>query len=128
MKKKLALLIPALLLFISVAGAQMSVEEVTKALYSGDVSKVAKHFDKLVDIKINREQSTYSKSQAEMVLKNFFNKNDIKSFSLKHKGAASSDNSVFVIGELNTNYGLYKVYLFFKQKENAYYLQELRID
>ncbi len=60
--------------------AQPAVDEVAKGMNSGDVAKVAQYFDKVVDITVLDEQSTYSKSQAEMVLKNFFAKNKFKSF------------------------------------------------
>ncbi len=128
MRKILALSLFAFFLFLGSSRAQKAVEEVSKGLHSGDVSVIAKNFDKLVDITIVSEQSTYSGSQAEMVLKNFFDRNSIKSFNVKHKGTAPSDNSVFLIGELNTKSGNHRVYLFFKQKENTYYLQELRIE
>lgn len=110
------------------AFAQPSVDDVRNALNEGAVSEVAKYFDKVVDITINSQQSTYSKSQAEVVLKNFFKKNRTKSFSIKHKGNAASDNSIFVIGELNTATSPYKTYLFFKQKDKVYFLQEIRLE
>ena len=127
MTKYLALTLAAIFMCLFVFG-QPSVEDVKKALGEGAVSNVVKYFDKVVDITINSEQSTYSKSQAEMVLKKFFEKNPPKTFFLKHKGSAPSDNSLFVIGELHTAQTLYRTYLFFKVKDKVYYLQEIRLE
>ena len=127
MKKYLALIFAAIFVFGSVF-AQPQVDDVSNSLNKGEVSNVIKYFDKVVDITINNEQSTYSKSQAEMVVKNFFTKNPIRSFLVRHKGTAASDNSVFLIGELKTVNGMYRVYIFFKQKEKSYLLQQIKFE
>lgn len=126
MNKILACFLVFTLLVSSVFG-QTAVDEVAKGMSTGDVSKVAQYFDKVVDITVSDQQSTYSKSQAEMVLKNFFTKNKFKSFSLRHKGAGTNNNSIFVIGYLTTEKGKFTMYLMFKQRENATWLQEILI-
>lgn|SRR6218665_3993119 len=127
MTKYLALTFAVIFMCLSVF-AQPSIEEVSKALDEGAVSKVAKYFDKVVDITINSEQSTYSRSQAEMVMKNFFVKNKARSFALKYRGNAASDNTLFVVGELHTAQNLYRTYMSFKMKDKVYYLQEIRFE
>lgn len=127
MTKYLALTFAVIFICLSVF-AQPSVDEVRKALNEGEVSKVAKYFDKVVDITINNEQSTYSRSQAEMVMKNFFEKNKARSFALTYKGSAASDNTLFVVGELHTALNLYRTYMSFKLKDKIYYLQEIRLE
>lgn len=99
-----------------------------RSLNGGPVINVVKYFDKVVDITINDEQSTYSRSQAEVVLKNFLAKNQSKSFSIKYKGIASSDNSLFLIGELRTAHNNYRVSIFFKQKDKNFFLQEIKFE
>ena len=109
--------------------AQVPVDAVTKALQSGNATEVAKQFDKVVDITINNEQATYSKSQAEMVLKNFFSANAVSSFSPKHKGSPSDNNSVYLIGDLTTKDSKkFRIYLYFKKKSGSLLLQELRFE
>ncbi len=127
MKKYLSLIFAAIFVFGSVF-AQPQVDDVSNSLNKGEVANVIKYFDKVVDITINNEQSTYSRSQAEMVVRNFFSKNPTKSFLVRHKGTASSDNSVFLIGELKTANGPYRVYIFFKQKERNYLLQQIKFE
>lgn len=107
--------------------AQTAVDEVAKGMSTGDVSKVSQYFDKVVDITINDQQSTYSKSQAEMVLKNFFTKNKFRSFSLRHKGAGTNSTSIYVIGYINTEKGKFSMYLMFKQRDSNVLVQEVMI-
>ena len=109
------------------AFAQTAVDEVAKGMSTGDVTKVAQYFDKVVDITINDQQSTYSKSQAEMVLKNFFAKNKFRSFSLRHKGSGTNSTSVYVIGYINTEKGKFTMYLMFKQRDSNVLVQEVMI-
>lgn len=126
MNKILACFFVFMLLVYSVLG-QTAVDEVAKGMGGGDVTKVAQYFDKVVDITVSDQQSTYSKSQAEMVLKNFFAKNKFKSFFLKHKGAAANNGTIFVIGDLSTVKGGFNIFIMFKQRDNAVMVQEIRI-
>lgn len=120
-----------LLLFIipHVSFGQSVVDQTVKAINDGNISQMAKSFDKLVDVTLINEQSTYSKSQATIVLKKFFTKNEITSFAVKHKGSPANNTSVYVIGILQTRQKKdFRLYLFFKQKSNGLFLQEVRID
>lgn len=109
--------------------AQSSGDDVIRAIKSGNSSEIARHFDKVIDITINNEQSTYSKSQGEMVLKKFFNNHPVTSFSSKHKGSPADNNSIFIIGDLSTKDNkMYRVYLYFKLKSNVFLLQEMRFE
>lgn len=115
------------ILLVSSVFAQTSVDEVAKSMGGGDVTKVAQYFDKVVDITVIDQQSTYSKSQAEMVLKNFFAKNKFKSFFLTHKGSGANNGTIFVIGSLKTVKGPFRMDFMFKQRDNGILIQEIRI-
>lgn len=109
--------------------AQTPVEAVSKALQNGNAFEIAKQFDKVIDITINNEPATYSKSQGEVILKTFFNAHPITSFTLKHKGSPSDNNAIYVIGDLITKDSQkYRVYLYFKQKSGSLLLQEIRFE
>ncbi len=128
MKKILTCIFAGLFFFIQATG-QPEVDDVSKALRGGNVSYIARHFDNLVEISISNEQSTYSKTQAERVLENFFTKNKIKEFVVRHKGGNESENVIFLIGDLSTAQGSYRVYLMFKRKkDNSFSLMEMRFD
>lgn len=115
--------------FVTPVISQTTVELVDKAIKAGSASELAKQFDKIVDITINNEQSTYSKSQAEMVLKNFFIAHAVSSFQAKHQGKPSDNNSIFIIGDLNTKDNKrFRIYLYFKKKSGKFLLQEIRFE
>jgi hypothetical protein len=102
---------------------------VIKAIEQGDADKISGNFDKLVDITINKDQSTYSKSQGKVVLHNFFSDNPVKAFSIKHKGSPADNSSVYLIGDLQTKDNKeYRVYLYFKDKSGILFLQEIRFE
>jgi len=100
---------------------------ITNALRTGNAAEIAKHMDNSVDITINNNQSNYSRAQAEMVLRNFFSKNPPKNFEVERTGNGQT-SGLFNIGSLTTSNGKYTVYLFLKEKNNDYYLQEIRFE
>lgn len=112
--------------FMLVSKAQV-LEDVVNNIRSGNVPAMTKYFDKIVAITMNNNQATYSGAQAEMVLKDFYNKNTIKDFTVVQSGS-SSGTSKFVIGKLTTSGGLYQVYVVMKMKDDKYMLQEIRFE
>lgn len=127
MKKYLFCLFTVLILAHPVM-AQRYIEDINNALRSGDVSSVARYFDKVIDITISNESTTYSKSQAQMVLKDFFGKNNIRSFQLTNRGGDAG--STYLIGRMSTANGTYLVFLFLRLKpnDNTPCLQEIKFE
>ncbi|MFZ4058485.1 MAG: DUF4783 domain-containing protein [Ferruginibacter sp.] len=102
------------------------IENVIAAMRSGSAAQVAKFFDSNVEITTPDKSNSYSKSQAEMVLKDFFDTNPVKSFEIIHKG--ESAGSQYCIGTLQTKTGVYRTTIFMKQKGENQVLQELRFE
>jgi len=100
-----------------------SIEEVVNAMRSGNASQLSKYFDDRVDISIPGKNDNYSKSQGELILKDFFNNNDVKDFQIKHKG--ENNGSQFCFGVLQTKNGNYRTKLYMKQKADKQVLQEI---
>ena len=69
--------------------------------------------------------SLMNKAQAEQILKDFFNKNTPRSFSIIHRGE-SKDGAKYAIGNLTTSNGNYRVYYYFKVSGGSVNIQELR--
>ena len=115
-------------LFLSTTYAQLTpIEEVGNAIRNSKVADISKYFETIVSLTINSNQTGYSKAQAEVVLKDFFNKNAPSEFILINSGS-TNDNSRFAIGKLNTTNGRFSVYLLFRIKDGIYTLQELRLN
>ncbi len=114
-------------LFISMSSfLSLSFTEIINAIKSGNASEVSKFFDTTVEITLPGKSNSYSKSQAELVLRDFFSSNTIKDFQVIHK----SDNAgaEYCIGNLITVNGLFRTTVYLKQKGNRQVVQELRFE
>ena len=104
----------------------MSVEDIVTAIKNGDATEVSKYFDNTIEITLLEKSNSYSKSQAEVVLRDFFSTNGIKDFEVLHKG--DNAGSQFCIGTLHTRNGIFRTTIFLKQKGDKQVLQELRFE
>jgi len=125
-KKMMLMLLCCLLVVTSYAQGQM--EEISTGIRSGNVSLISKYFDNVVDITVNNGQSTFSHSQAEMVLKNFFKKSQVSEFNIIENGVSNGNGSAYTVGELVTKNDRYKVYISIRQKDKSYAIQEMRFE
>ena len=96
------------------------------AFAQAPLESISRHFDKAVSLSITGSQDTYSRSQAEMVLRDFFNKNAPKAMNIEHNGENNSGS--YAIGTLVTSNGNYRAYFALRQKESGYFIQEIRIE
>ena len=100
-------------------------DQVVAALGKGDVEALSHYFDKMVEISLDGKSSSYSKSQASVILKDFFSDHQAGSFKIIHQGKSGKGAS-FGIGNLKTNSGTFRVTFFFRPKGDEVVLQELR--
>ncbi len=103
-----------------------SIDEVINAMKAGNAAEIAKYFDNTVEINMPDKTNSYSKSQAELVLKDFFSSHSVKSFTVIHKGENSG--SQFCIGTLVTKSGTYRTTIFMKQKGDKQVLQGITFE
>ena len=103
-----------------------SIDEVISAMKAGNAADIAKFFDNTVEINMPDKSNSYSKSQAELVLKDFFSSHVVKSFTVIHKGENSG--SQFCIGTLVTKSGSYRTTIFMKQKGDKQLLQGITFE
>ena len=112
--------------FLSAFAPVISIDEVVNGMRTGNAAQIARYFDNTVEITMPEKGSSFSKSQAEIVLKDFFANNPVKSFEIIHKG--ENAGSQYCIGTLITKNGSFRTTIFMKQKGNAQLLQELRFE
>jgi hypothetical protein len=113
--------------FFALAVHAQALEDVTNGIRSGNATAVSRYFDNNVAITISNNQSVYSKAQAEIVLKDFFTRNQVRDFTVK-QGGPSGENAQYAVGVLTTSNGIYQIYLIMKLKDNAYVLREIRFE
>jgi hypothetical protein len=116
----------ALILFFFGLTSFVSIDEVVTAIKGGNASQLSKYFDNVIEINLPDKSNTYSKSQGELVLKDFFYNNGVKSFEIVHKG--ENAGAQFIIGNLITKNGDYRTTIYMKQKGDKELLQELRFE
>lgn len=104
----------------------ISIDEVVTAMKNGDAAQIARFFDNTVEITMPDKSNNYSKNQAEIVLKDFFTTNGVKTFEVIHKG--ENAGSQYCIGTLVTKNGSFRTTVFMKQKNDKQLLQEIRFE
>lgn len=125
--KSLYTILSFLFLSVNIASAELDLlDDIANALRSGDAKSVSKYFGSSVDLTIINQEEVYSKVQAEQVLRDFFSKNQPRSFNVIHKGE-SKEGARYAIGSLITNQGVsYRTYFYIKQQGGNAIIQELR--
>lgn len=119
-----------LLMMMLILGMSLSAQNFTgigNAMKNGNSSELAKYFDGNVELTILNTEAVYSKSQAEMVIKNFFNGNKPSAYKVVHNGDSGS-GAKYQIGELSTSTGVYRTYVYAKNKSGTMLVQEIRIE
>jgi hypothetical protein len=112
--------------FFSLSSFEVTVEEILGAFKKGDALKISRHFDNLVEITLYDKSNSYSRTQAEVVLKDFFSTNNVRSFTIIHR--VNSNNGEYCVGTLNTQLGEYRTTILFKNKGDRKLVQELRFE
>jgi hypothetical protein len=102
------------------------IKKVSSALQIGDSQELSKYFTKTIELEILGEENFYSISQAEILLKDFFEKNKPSKFTINHQGV--KETSSFAIGTLIIKNGNLRVSFFMKSENNQTLIHQLRIE
>ena len=124
MKPLFASLMFASVLLLSSFTLQSGIDEVIGALRSGNSTELSKFFDDNVELTLPDKSDSYSKAQAQVIVKDFFGNSGVKGFDLKHKG--DSPGGHFCIGTLQTNAGNFRTNVFMKTKNGREVVKEIR--
>ena len=115
--------------FVAEGTAQaQSLGDITRALGAGDTEALASLMDSEVELSLIEEENLYSREQAKQKLASFFAANTPSGFSQMHQGSSKSDNAEYCIGNLATNNGAFRVYIYVARQGERMVLQELRFD
>ena len=100
-------------------------EGITAAIKSGNSRELAKYFDTNIELVILDKEDVYSRTQAELILKDFFSKHKPTNFTIIHRGG---EGAKYAIGTLFTSNGNFRVYILLKTKNEKPYIHSLRIE
>ena len=119
-----------LLLIISISSLAFMpdiIDGISTAIRSGNPKNISKYFIENIDLKVIAQEDVYSKQQAEMILKDFFTKHAVKSYTVAHKSEPKG-GSQYVIGTLETENGKFRIYFLIKTTGSETLIQQFRIE
>lgn len=102
--------------------------DITRSLNDGNTVGLSSFLDTQVEVSIGELDASVSKAEAIAQLKKFFVKNPVKSFTQAHQGNSKGNDSTYIIGNLNTQNGLFRVYIYIKIDAGKLFIQEVRFD
>ena len=112
------------LAMLSFTAQNSNLDEVIGALKDGKAAELGKYMDDNIELTLPDKSNSYSKAQAVLVLKDFFDNNEVKTFEVKHKG--DQNGGQYCVGTLQTKSGNYRTTVFMKIKENRDYVKAIR--
>lgn len=123
---KITLVFILIFIFTYSANSQIVSEQFLNAFKTGNAIELAKHFNSSVELTILEKEQVCSKQQAEIILKDFFQKNKASSFKIIHQ--SNKDATNFAIGNLTTSTKVYRTYFLVKSKDGKSLIHQLRIE
>lgn len=125
MKRILPLILLAAVLLPALAfRPAASIDNVISALRSGNATELSRFMDENLDLELPDRSDNYSKSQAVLILKDFFTRNGVNGFEVKHKGDKSGNQ--YCIGFLQTKAGTYRTTIFMKAQGGKQLIKEIK--
>lgn len=109
-------------------GVLRSQSDLTTALGKGDIAVISNHLADKVELAIGDKDDILSKAEAVSRLKEFYGSYQAKGFRAKHAGTSKTHESNYTIGELMTDKGNFRVYIYFTQEAQKRLVAELRIE
>jgi hypothetical protein len=103
------------------------INNIVAAITSGDAKKLATYFNSTIDLTLPAGDGTYSKSQAEMMVKNFFTQYPPVSFKINQQGS-SKEGSQFSIGTLVTKTAKFRTYFLLKKVNGTPLIHQLQFE
>ncbi|MCT4589990.1 MAG: DUF4783 domain-containing protein [Carboxylicivirga sp.] len=119
-----------IVLFIGVSGFSQQTaalpDGLIMAIKKSDAEAVSKSFNAQVELILPQKSAVYSKKQAEMVIKDFFERNPVKEFKLIHQG--KKDKSSFAIANYYASSNRFRFTFLTKIKSGKIYIHQIRIE
>ena len=103
------------------------VEQVKESIKAGSAKELAKYLNTSVDVTIDGKPDTYSKAQAEFVLRDFFKANPPSEFNIIHQGQ-SKGGQPYAIGQYTSGANTFRVWMKIKVVGNQSLVQEISFD
>ena len=103
------------------------IESISSAIKGANSGELARYFSNTVEIQIPGKEGTFSKSQAEMIMKDFFSRNPVTSFTANQQGS-SNGGAQFMIGTYKSGKTIFHVYVLVKPVGGLLLIQQLHFE
>lgn len=101
-------------------------DEIIQSLKTGNSKTLSEYFNQNVEMAVLENDNVYSKAQAQQIISKFFNSYSPESFNVLHQGGPEGDR--YVIGNLVTNKGNFRIYFLLRKNNGKDYIIQLRIE
>ena len=104
------------------------IAQVHKAIREANATALSTYFHSTIDLELGDTDGNFSRKQAEMIVRDFFSREPVKSFTIKHQGA-SDDGSKYSIGAYVTKAGKeFRVYILLKKSDEGMRVNQLQFE
>lgn len=101
------------------------IQQVRETIKAGSAKELSKFLNQTVDVMIDEQLQSYSKAQAEFVLRDFFKNHPAAEFSIIHQGS-SKGGQPFAIGLYKSGDETYRVFMKIKASNKQQLVHEIR--
>ena len=114
----------SLFLLLGITQSDNTLDQIGSSLEAGSAKELIKFCNATVELKMDGESANYSKSQAEVILRNFFQKYPPVTFEYIHQGS-SPEGLKYTIGHYTHDSGKYRIVMFIKKTGNTYLIDTI---
>jgi hypothetical protein len=100
--------------------------QVINAFSTGNASLLSQNFNNTIELTLFDKEEIYSKTQAEMILRDFFSKHKPSQFKIIHQGG--KENSKYAIGNLICGSESFRITFLLKSEGSVLFIHQLRIE
>ncbi len=102
------------------------VTEITMGLKTGSAKKISSTFAGTVNLSVKRDEGSYTKFQAELLLDEFFRSN--KPEQLKEVQRVNNSSNSYIVFSLKSNKSTYRVFVKLAQSSTKFQVVEMRVE
>lgn len=110
---------------VSGQNQQSIIQQVRETIKAGSAKELSKFLNQTVDVMIDEQLQSYSKAQAEFVLRDFFKNHPAADFTIIHQGS-SKGGQPFAIGLYKSGDETYRVFMKIKASDKQQLVHEIR--
>lgn len=108
-------------------GVDETVNMFKNSLKNKDTHLITNFLDDIVELTYKETHSTYTKSQTLVILEDFYAKSRPTNFVVNFKGVSPNSDAQYVICTVSSKTEHFRIYLYLKNKQGKYLIQEIKI-